>query len=123
MPDAVRPRPPMSVLVSTKHRPDSLKLAVESILCQSFRDFELIVVDQSTDGASRAVIEELADPRVTYIPTDTVGLARSRNIAIRASRAEILVITDDDCVCDEHWLAAFAGEYDRDPSLLAVYGR
>lgn len=120
---AVGPRPPVSVLVSTRNRPDNLKLAVRSILDQSYRNFELIVVDQSTNGASQAVIEGFADPRITYIPSNTVGLGRSRNIAVCASRAEIVAFTDDDCVCDEHWLAAFLEEYCREPSMMGVYGR
>lgn len=118
-----RQNPLVSVLVSTRNRPHSLKLASESILRQTCRDFELIVVDQSTDGASKAIIESFADPRINYIRTDTVGLGQSRNVAVRASGAEIVVFTDDDCVCDEHWLAAFLEEYRRDPSLMAVYGR
>jgi glycosyltransferase involved in cell wall biosynthesis len=115
--------PLLSVLVCTKNRPAMLHAAVESILRQSFRDFELIVVDQSTSGESKARLEGFGDPRLVYIWTDTVGLARSRNIAIRASRAEIIVFTDDDCVCDEDWLASIVEEYRRDGSIAGVYGR
>jgi glycosyltransferase involved in cell wall biosynthesis len=117
------PAPPVSVLICTKDRPDKLRMAVESVLRQSFRDFELIVVDQSAEGATRAAVRSFGDPRVRYLWTDTVGVGRSRNIAIRASRAEIVVFTDDDCVCDENWLAAFLAEYRREPSIMAVYGR
>jgi glycosyltransferase involved in cell wall biosynthesis len=115
--------PPISVLLCTRNRPDQLAAAVASILRQSFRNFELIVVDQSADGASKARLDALSDPRMRYIRTETIGLARARNVAIRASRAEILVFTDDDCVCDENWLAAIFEEYRRDRSLMGVYGR
>jgi glycosyltransferase involved in cell wall biosynthesis len=42
--------PTLSVLICTRNRADKLKRAVDSVLANSFTDFELIVVDQSTDG-------------------------------------------------------------------------
>ena len=41
--------PTLSVLICTRNRPDKLKRAVDSVLSNSFTDFELIVVDQSRD--------------------------------------------------------------------------
>src|SRR5262249_3034583 len=92
--------PRLSVAICTRNRADKLKRAVASILANTFDDFELIVIDQSTDGKTAAALSAIDDPRVRYIPTDTVGLAKSRNVAVRESRADILVYTDDDCVCD-----------------------
>ena len=63
------------------------------------------------------------DDRIRYFPTTTVGLAISRNMAIRAARADTVVFTDDDCVCDREWLAAIWAEYAAEPTALAVYGR
>jgi GT2 family glycosyltransferase len=42
---------------------------------------------------------------------------------VRSSRAETVVFTDDDCVCDKDWLAAIVAEYARDPTIMGVYGR
>ena len=115
--------PSLSVLICTRNRADKLKRAVQSVLANSFTDFELIVVDQSTDGRTRAALAEIDDDRLRYIPTDTVGVARSRNIAVCASRCETVVYTDDDCVCDRDWLAAIRAEFQSDPTVEAVYGR
>ncbi|MGD9885466.1 MAG: glycosyltransferase family A protein, partial [Reyranella sp.] len=41
------------MLICTRNRPLKLRRAVESVLANTFTDFELIVVDQSTDGATR----------------------------------------------------------------------
>lgn len=115
--------PELSVLICTRNRAAKLRRAVESVLANSFRDFELIVVDQSTEAATRDSLAELDDPRLHYIHTDTVGVSISRNIAIRAARAEIVCFTDDDCVCDRNWLAAIREEFAADPAALGVYGR
>src|ERR671913_2186843 len=91
--------PILSVLICTRNRADKLKRAVDSVLANSFTDYELIVVDQSTDGRTAAALATIDDDRLRYIHTDTVGVAKSRNIAVCESRAEIVVYTDDDCVC------------------------
>ena len=113
----------MSVLVCTRNRAQKAQRAVASVLANSFTDFELIVVDQSTDNATRAAVMAIADHRMRYIHTDTVGVAISRNIAVREAIADIVVFTDDDCVCDRHWLQAIVAEFAADPQALGVYGR
>ena len=113
----------VSVLLCTRNRPQKLERAVGSILANSYGDFELIVVDQSTDDDSGRRIKAFGDPRISYIRTPTVGASRARNIAIRSARAELLAFTDDDCICDLGWLASIAGEYNRDPSVMGVFGR
>jgi glycosyltransferase involved in cell wall biosynthesis len=115
--------PSLAVLLCTRNRPDKAKRAVASILDNSLRAFELIVVDQSPDDRTGRALRSFADQRLRYIGTPTVGLARARNIAIRASRAETLVFTDDDCICEPDWLASILAEYERDPSLSGVFGR
>ena len=115
--------PSLSVAIPTRNRADKVKRAVESILANSVTDFELIVVDQSTNSKTEEALARIDDKRLRYIPTDTVGVSVSRNIAVRASRADTIVFTDDDCVCDKEWLASIVDEYERDPSLMGVYGR
>ena len=113
----------MSVLICTRNRAQKAQRAVASVLANSFGEFELIVVDQSTDNATREAVAAIRDERVRYIPTNTVGVAISRNIAIRSAAADIVVFTDDDCVCDRHWLQAIVDEFAADPAALGVYGR
>lgn len=115
--------PRLSVLLCTRNRPEKARRALDSILGNSFEDFELIVVDQSTDKKTGRAIDGFEDARIRYIRSPTVGLAKSRNLAIRASRSETVVFTDDDCICDENWLASIIAEYRRDPSIMGVIGR
>ncbi len=116
-------KPSLSVLICTRNRAQKVQRAVASVLANSFTDIELVVVDQSTDNATREAVAAVADGRVRYIHTDTVGVAISRNIAIREAAADIVVFTDDDCICDRHWLQAIWAEFSADPQALGVYGR
>ena len=114
---------PISVLLCTRNRPAKLQRAIGSILANSYRNFELVVVDQSIDGESRTTVESFRDSRLVYIPTTTVGLSRARNIAIRAAQWDIVAFTDDDCICDSDWLSSIVAEYERDSSAMGVLGR
>jgi glycosyltransferase involved in cell wall biosynthesis len=115
--------PSLSVLICTRNRPEKARRAVNSVLANTFKDFELIVVDQTTDGSTRDALAGIDDKRLRYISTDTVGVSISRNIAIRVARADTVVFTDDDCVCDRQWLEAIHAEFAADPQALGVYGR
>lgn len=115
--------PQICVVICTRNRPEQVHRAVSSVLANSFRAFELIVVDQSTDGQTRDRLATSRDPRLRYYATNTVGVAISRNMAIRAARADIVVFTDDNCICDRDWLAAIRAEFDADPEAVGVYGR
>ena len=115
--------PRLSVLLCTRNRGDKIRNAVNSILANTFKDFELLIVDQSTDDKTQSVIKSYSDSRIRYVRTNTVGLARARNIAIRESKTEIVVFTDDDCICDKGWLESIMAEYSKDHSIMGVYGR
>jgi glycosyltransferase involved in cell wall biosynthesis len=115
--------PEISVLLCTRNRGEKIKNAVDSILENSYENFELIIVDQSSDDKTKTAIETYSDPRIRYIRSQTVGLSRSRNIAIRESLSEIVGFTDDDCIVDREWLASIMTEFEGDSSVMGVYGR
>jgi len=89
--------PTVSVVITTFNRQDILPRAIQSVLSQTFDDFELIIVDDhSTDGTPDA-IRRFDDSRLTYIRrSENGGLSRSRNAGIAASRGEYVAFLDDD---------------------------
>src|SRR5512147_2834293 len=93
-------RPTISILVCTRNRPEDLRRCLDSIFANSFTDYELLVVDQSDDGTTADYLGGITDPRLRWIPTDSRGLARARNIAIQNAQTGLLAFTDDDCICD-----------------------
>ncbi len=57
----------VSVLIPTHNRKDLLKLAIDSVLCQTFSDFELIIIDdRSTDGTEE-LVKTYTDERILYL--------------------------------------------------------
>lgn len=88
--------PLVSVIVPTHNRPDMLREAIESILDQTFQDFEIIVVNDAGQDVE-PVVRSFNNPRIRYISHDTnKGLAATRNTAIRAARGKYIAYLDDD---------------------------
>jgi len=94
--------PKVSVVLTTRDREDKLERSLASVLNQTFRDFELIVVDDaSTDGTSEAV-RSRGDDRITYIRHESHrGGPAARNTGIRAARGEFIAFLDD----DDEWMS------------------
>jgi len=115
--------PPLTtVLVCTRNRGASIALPLRSILSNPRQDFELIVVDQSTnDETERATQPFRRDERLRYIRTPTVGVSIARNIGVSQARASVVAMTDDDCEVDRDWIEKIASVFTRLPRVAVVY--
>lgn len=87
----------VSVIIPTYNRARFLGGAIRSVLAQSFKDFEIIVVDDCGSDNTKSVIESFADAGVRYIRHDRQrGGAAARNTGINASLGEYIAFLDDD---------------------------
>ena len=62
--------------------------AVESVLTQTYKDFELIIVDDGSPDRSVEICQQFTDPRITIIRQQNRGLAGATNTGIRHAQAE-----------------------------------
>jgi glycosyltransferase involved in cell wall biosynthesis len=98
--------PQLSVVMPTRNRSGRLRVAVESVLGQSIRDLELIVVDDGSDDDTPSVLAELTgrDPRVRSIRIGPPGggAPAARNKGIDAAQGDYIAFLDDDDVWLPH---------------------
>jgi glycosyltransferase involved in cell wall biosynthesis len=99
--------PAVSVIIPVKDRRDLLQRALDALDVQTFRDFEVLVVDDgSTDGADVvAASSTVAGRPVRLLPNEGQGAVAGRQTGVRASTSPILAFTDSDCEPDPAWLA------------------
>ncbi|KXX57074.1 glycosyltransferase family 2 protein [Rhodococcus sp. LB1] len=115
--------PSVTVVVCTRDRVDSLKVALESILSLDHPDYEVIVVDNaSRTDATQRFVTELGDPRVRVVTEPRPGLSRARNAGVRAANTEIVAFTDDDVVVDPHWLTELVAGFGAGNAVACVCG-
>ncbi len=91
--------PAVSVIIATfNERPSVVRTALCSILRQTYADFELLVMDDSTDTSTVEAIDALAgDDRVTVVRREKrMGKSRARNIGLEMARGRYIAIMDGD---------------------------
>lgn len=89
---------PISVVMSVFNTPVSyLKEAVDSILNQTFKDFEFIIIDDGSTGSCREYLDSLGDPRILVIHNEkNLGITKSLNIGLRTAKGKYIARMDDD---------------------------
>ncbi|MCA1812848.1 MAG: glycosyltransferase [Halobacteriales archaeon] len=117
--------PRVSVVLPVRDRAGVLERAMRSVLDQSYRPLELIVVDDGSADASAEVAERVArqDRRVRVIREPARGAAAARNVGLRLARGELLAFQDS----DDEWLPGRLERHvravDADPPAVGVvYG-
>ncbi len=87
----------VSVLIPTYNRDYILGAAIDSVLAQTYRPIEVVVVDDGSTDDTRALVEKYGPP-VRYIYQENGGLAVARNTGLAAARGEFVAFQDsDDC--------------------------
>lgn len=90
-------RPPLvSVVISTFNRAEYLKYAILSVLGQTFRDFELIIIDDGSTDDTADVVKSFNDSRIIYEYQQNSGLAAARNRATHKAQGRFIAVMDDD---------------------------
>ncbi len=94
--------PSVSVVIPTYNRAGKLRRAVQSVLCQNYPSFEIVVVDDGSTDNTEAVVRAFSDERIRYVRMPTnMGANAARNMGIRAATADFVAFQDS----DDEWLA------------------
>ncbi len=103
----------ISLIVSTRNRLKELERFLASLDRQSYRSFELLIVDQNDGDGVPALLREHT-VRCQYFRSG-IGAARGRNIGLRAAQGDIIGIPDDDCWYPPALLRQVASWFDEHP--------
>ena len=117
--------PFVSAVICTRNRPNKIGQAVEAILANTYPNFDLTIIDQSTNDETEAIVGSIrtSNNRINYQRMKQSGLARARNLGINSTTGEYIACTDDDCIVPTDWIQkiVLAFEQERDGELL--YGQ
>jgi GT2 family glycosyltransferase len=115
-------KPAISVILPVYNAAAYLRAAVESLLGQTFRDFELIAVDDGSTDGSGALLAELArgDERVRVISRPNTGIVGALNDGVAAARADLVARMDADDVAEPGRLAVQHAYMEATPGCVVL---
>lgn len=114
--------PAISVLMPVYNAEKYVSAAVQSILDQSFKNFEFIIIDDgSTDGSS-AILENYAnqDPRINLIKQTNQGLITALNLGLKACNTSLIARMDADDISVNSRLEMLKQYMDKNPDIVAL---
>ena len=119
-------RPLFSVVLPTFNRIQSVCSAIDSMLLQTFGDFELIVADDgSTDGTAEQLkgkyAREISGGKIRLLELGHGGVCAARNAALKASRGEWIAYLDSDNIVSADFLQTFADGIKSHPDAKCFY--
>lgn len=103
--------PKVSVIVPVYNAEKYLAVCVDSILAQTLRDIEVILVDDGSTDSSPALCDAYAekDPRVTVIHQENKGVSSARNAGLSISQGEFFAFVDSDDFCEHNMFQMMIG--------------
>ena len=124
MKDKRMKKPGVSVIMPAYNAEKYIGAAIESILEQTFQDWELVIVDDgSTDNTVTVVDRYLNDPRIIFHQNENnLGIAASRNTAMEFAHGKYIAIQDDDDLSLPHRLERETVFLEAHPEIDAVAG-
>ena len=105
-----------SIIIPVYNRPQEVDELLESLCKQTFKDFEIVVVEDGSTEKCDAVFQKYADRLpVRYYYKANSGPGPSRNYGAERSQGEYLIILDSDVMAPENYLETIMAELDREP--------
>jgi len=110
---------PVSIAIPAYNYAHYLPAAIDSLLAQTYSEFEILIVDDGSKDNTREVVARYTDPRVRYIHQENAGLSAARNTGVREARHEFIGFLDADDIWEPGLLARVMQQY---AALPAEYG-
>ena len=121
--ERIEKKPKISVVIPARNEEDVIERSVRSLLNQTAKPYEIIVVNDGSTDATRGIVEKLGkeDGRVKLINFDRGhSAAFARNRGAEAARGDVVYFQDSDIVVDDRGLIEKVGEVFQDESIGAV---
>jgi len=100
--------PAISVIIPTYNRAALLREAIQSVFRQTWRDFEIVVVDDGSTDATPEVARDFGD-RIVYLRQENRGVNAARNVAVAQARGDYIALLDSDDMYLPYTLELLAG--------------
>lgn len=111
----------ISVVIPLYNKEKSIATTIESVLAQSYTDYEVIVVDDGSTDNSANIVREMGNEKIRLICQPNSGVSAARNAGIRAAKGEYVAFLDGDDIWDKDFLKTMVGLIEKYPGK-SIYG-
>lgn len=113
--------PKVSVIIPTYNRARIVREAIASVLAQTERNLEVIVVDDGSTDDTCSIVETLNDDRIIYFYKKNDGPASARNLGLSKAKGEYLVFLDHDDLWPTNYLEVMVSHLENNDEFGAAY--
>lgn len=112
----------VSIIMPVYNRVNIVEMAIDSVLNQTYTNFELIIVDDGSTDGTRDLLQSISDSRIKLIFNESnVGASAARNIALDVCSGEYIFYLDSDNEWDSKYLESMVGAFLELPDANAIY--
>jgi len=113
----------VSIVLTIRNVENYIGNCLKSILDQTVRDFEIVIVDDASTDNTRGRIAEFDDRRIRYFRNQKrLGLTKNRNRGLKYAKGEFVFFTDGDCIVSKNWISEGL-RYLKDPKCVGAEGK
>jgi len=113
--------PLISIIVPAYNSADYIGQAIESILNQNYKNFELLIIDDGSTDNTKEIVRHYNDSRIKYLYKENGGLSSARNFAVVRSRGQYIMPLDADDMMAPNFITLHLQEFDKHPEADLVY--
>jgi glycosyltransferase involved in cell wall biosynthesis len=112
-----------SIIMPVYNRINTVQAAINSVLNQTYQNFELIIMDDGSDDGTVELLESLKNPKINIIKNGSrQGVSYARNRCLEVAKGKYIAYLDSDNTWEPDFLAAMAGAFIEIPKADALYG-
>ena len=108
----------VSVIMPVYNGEKYIKYSIESILNQTFSDFELIIIDDGSVDDTEKIIKSYSDSRIKYFKKENSGITDSLNLALEKSQGEFIARMDADDISEPNRLERQLKFFEQNPEIV-----
>jgi glycosyltransferase involved in cell wall biosynthesis len=113
----------VTVAIITKDRPDQLERCLRSLVKQTDKKFNVLIVDSSSSKNTKKIVDSFKKKlNIRYFFENKLGYSNARNRVLQEAKCDILVFTDDDCEATSNWIESIIKAHKEFPGAVAIQG-
>ncbi|MGX8712352.1 MAG: glycosyltransferase family 2 protein, partial [bacterium] len=114
--------PHFSVIIPLYNKAPYIRKTMESVLGQTFNDYELIIIDNGSNDGSSEIVARFTNPHIRIVRfAENIGVSNARNKGVELSSAPYITFLDADDWWEPTFLEEMAGLIERNPNA-GIYG-